>query len=1111
MELEYGNSGFVPYDSFEYIYKERELPEFGNVVSPYVRTISTWNFFLATGEGEIPFGFESQSFDDSEWELINTPSSWQTEGYGLPQNLLYNYPVELGVLAKRGEESISDKYILHSTNSEDEQIGLYRASVLFTEEDIDRALYLEFSGICGKFEVYLNGQRLAASGAVMTDRRVLLSDSAKPGMNQLAIAVYRWDRDKHGKIIKELMNFGFSGIIRPISVVAESLLELSNIHIRISDVPAAYVDTMTTAIATRQSSVAKVQRGDFMVKVDFRLKNHTDLIMPYNVRVSVLEARAEYDPYKLPYIKMNMQLAPGGTITSGEELRDECEFIALDVAKWSDATPVQYDIVLEVLDSENRTICAKRRRFGFRTAEIMMDKFHINDKPVKLNLVKYYEFDPQGGICVPTDRFRQDIILMKRAGINGIIGQGFPLSDTLLDLCDQYGLYVIASADRRYMKEYMESAMNHPSVIMWGIQEYGFDAEKCARVKAALQKLDDTRPWYCEADRTKKISDLAPFPTDAGAVYGPWEDLCLDRSRIFSKNKTGKNLFESIPGRSHFSDDDSDYKWIHHADLVGGKQKANSSIGQGIVDAERNPHPVFLDIKRQCSNIDIFPSPSDPTSLVLRNTHPFAYTPEVRLEWKVLLGGNKVMSGGGNINEIEPDGTRNLRFPLNIAKYLKDGWAEGKAELIDMYMEALSHEIVFDISLKLSKDTYYANEGYEIAFYQDVLAPECANPVAITEDNRPRLGSGAAPASDPDAPAIEGPEGGLIRTSSDEEKDTAEVMSGEGISPDKIVGGLTPELESKIDEQIENAMLTMDAIANAPKHETKIDPIVNKFKVISMPEYITVGNADSSFKFDRRTGAVCDIEVGGKHFIRGSFMPSFYRCPSNIDRTDRSFILAKTIFSKETDYEAIQQSLEFDTCRYGIENGVFSLVSRYRSFAMKGDILIAYEIPSSNMMKITMSFTPKYDLVRYGFRVPVEKDGMLCSWYGRGPGESYYDRKDSARIGYFAAGADKIYHPYARPAENSSHTDTAAMQLSFDKKTLKVTRTEGKKFDFTILPFTPEQMNDYLHEEQLMQNDTCELFVDFCSKEIERTSTNNTGLPLRKNVDYKDSFVISLK
>ena len=191
MELEYGNSGFVPYDSFEYIYKERELPEFGNVVSPYVRTISTWNFFLATGEGEIPFGFESQSFDDSEWELINTPSSWQTEGYGLPQNLLYNYPVELGVLAKRGEESISDKYILHSTNSEDEQIGLYRASVLFTEEDIDRALYLEFSGICGKFEVYLNGQRLAASGAVMTDRRVLLSDSAKPGMNQLAIAVYR--------------------------------------------------------------------------------------------------------------------------------------------------------------------------------------------------------------------------------------------------------------------------------------------------------------------------------------------------------------------------------------------------------------------------------------------------------------------------------------------------------------------------------------------------------------------------------------------------------------------------------------------------------------------------------------------------------------------------------------------------------------------------------------------------------------------------------------------------------------------------------------------------------------------------------------------------------
>ena len=66
---------------------------------------------------------------------------------------------------------------------------------------------------------------------------------------------------------------------------------------------------------------------------------------------------------------------------------------------------------------------------------------------------------------------------------------------------------------------------------------------------------------------------------------------------------------------------------------------------------------------------------------------------------------------------------RTLRFPLNIQKYLEDGWAEGRPELIEMYMSALSHEIVFDISLKLAKDTYYAS-GRAVRgsfFYQDVL------------------------------------------------------------------------------------------------------------------------------------------------------------------------------------------------------------------------------------------------------------------------------------------------------------------------------------------------------------------------------------------------------
>ena len=153
MDFEFSTDGFLPYDSFDYIYKDRTLPEFGDAVSPYERILSSWKFFVASDSEHVPFGFESASFDDSDWDIINVPSTWQTEGYGLPQNLLYNYPAELEKIAKRGEDSISDKYILKSNNDENDEVGIYRTTVIFTPQDIDRAIYLETSGICGRFDV----------------------------------------------------------------------------------------------------------------------------------------------------------------------------------------------------------------------------------------------------------------------------------------------------------------------------------------------------------------------------------------------------------------------------------------------------------------------------------------------------------------------------------------------------------------------------------------------------------------------------------------------------------------------------------------------------------------------------------------------------------------------------------------------------------------------------------------------------------------------------------------------------------------------------------------------------------------------------------------------
>jgi hypothetical protein len=1055
------------------------------------------------------------TFDDSEWALVNCPSTWQTEGFGLPQNLIYDYPIRLAENAARREESISDKYIMKSTGNDDDEVGIYRTTVVFTPQEIERALYIETSGICGSFKVFINDKLLCNSHALFTRKRLLISGLVKAGVNQITIIVNRYDRDDEGHVILDMMNFGFSGIFRPIMIVEDSLLELSNLHIKLEYVPSAYISEVAKmdALAVRES-VSRVPHGDFMIKVDFSMRNHTDYMIPYSDRISLLEARAEYDPYKLPFVNIKGQSEPVvGVVDALKETRASTDFVALDVAQWSDCTPVQYDIIFEVMDSEGKVICAKKKRFGFRTTEIVQDKLNVNDRRVNLMLVKYYEFDPQGGIAVPQDRMRQDIILMKRAGINGVIADGMPLSDEFLNLCDQYGMYVIATSADFYMRDYVEACMNHPSVVMWGIQKYNYNDEAAQRVKNECVLIDDTRPWYCEVTRAEKtgakkmrpqgkISDMRPLPSDAGAVFGPWEDLCLDRKKIFSLNRTGRNLFESIPGRTRFTDDDTLYKWIHHADLVGGKQKENSCIGQGIVDAERNPHPIYLDIKKQCQTIAIFASAGDPANLTMRNSNQFGYTEELDLEWKILLGGRAIMSGRGVIPEIEPFGSRTLRFPFSTEVFTTPGWAQGKAEFIEMYMNALSKELVFDITLKLHKDTYYAKAGYEVAFYQDVLTDNIASPVGRIKDST-GLGDGTKPKVDP---AMQ-----LGSGMNPDAEDEAEPALPGSIDDQAL---LTEEDGGRVEriEQSELAKINADLVGgDAPEEET-ISSVITKNTVSTVSHGLFVGKGNLRIGFSRDPGSLESLEIAGYNFLKGTLAPSFYRCPSNIDRTDRSFILARTVFSKESDYEQIQSSIKYIGSEYSSRDGEFTMISRYKSFAMHGEVILFYEVPQADILRVTLDFKPKYDMVRYGIRFPIVRDDCVCSWYGRGPGESYVDRKNAARLGVYSAGAGKIYHPYARPAENSSHTDTQIVKITNgDGDAIEIRRIgHNPKFDFTVLPYTPEQMNEFLHEEQLMNNDFCEFFCDFASKEIERTQDNITTQPVKKDVRYRETFELRL-
>ena len=163
------------------------------------------------------------------------------------------------------------------------------------------------------------------------------------------------------------------------------------------------------------------------------------------------------------------------------------------------------------------------------------------------------------------------------------------------------------------------------------------------------------------------------------------------------------------------------------SDVSDFEGNPNIEICYGI-STDKDSMNEFFDIddprRAVLIHADEYISLSDSTNLTMRNTNPFAYTEELDIEWKILMGGQTIVSGRGSIGEIEPYGSRTLRFPFEVEMFLTPGWAGDKPEFVEMYAKGLSHELVFDITLKLHKDTYYARAGYEVAFFQEILAEE---------------------------------------------------------------------------------------------------------------------------------------------------------------------------------------------------------------------------------------------------------------------------------------------------------------------------------------------------------------------------------------------------
>ena len=616
----------TPYSFFDEIYAQRKHPEFEAPPSPWRFDLREWKFAHADNRDIVPVGFADLETDDREWEDVTVPSVWQQNGHGSPMYLQYDPEIaeqqnRFGFL-KRKVAALSSDY-------KNDDVGVYRTRIEIPENYLGRSVYLLIAGVCGRFEVYLNGNRLISSGPVFSPKKLLLSDGLVAGINLITVMVFRFE-DVSGGVgrIADGTN-GFSGIFRSVSVVADSLLELRAVSVKTGWTNTehgteAYLDVFT------------------------RLYNHAEMPISATVDYKLIAVCEEYDIYNLPEIRLRISGNEGVVIDPQKKTSVENRILVRGVAPWSHATPNLYDLVVIIKDADDRIITVQKRRIGFRTVRDVDRKACVNEKHVFLKATRYFSFDPQYGLTVPPERMLQDVLLMKRAHLNTVLLPHFPADPIFFDLCDRYGLYVICPLDRRDPAASAESFSEHPCVIVWSMKMDSRDEALLEEIREAINSDSGSGLFYYLCRDTGTVSDFDPFGNDAGELFGEWQDLCLDRRF--------REEFESAgdPELSNRTESSQSLKYIHHGDLCEGGKGAPVAIAQGIVDAFREPHPEYEIVRRKCETISIKVPEEDPSRAIIVNRDLHGSTGELELEWSVFFGDSEIRFGRGIIPSLGP-------------------------------------------------------------------------------------------------------------------------------------------------------------------------------------------------------------------------------------------------------------------------------------------------------------------------------------------------------------------------------------------------------------------------------------------------------------------------
>lgn len=730
-----GHAIMMPFDSEKDALSAKE--------SNYKQSLNgKWKFYWQRGLKNQPENFQLTSFDDSHWDEINVPSVWQTQGYSVPYYYASTFPKAFS----------RSKGKIPSIDHDMQEIGFYRKSFTLNENFNGREIFLHFGAAKSALEIYVNGEFVGYSQGSMTPHEFNVTKVLKPGENVITAKLYRYS---DGSYLEDQDMWWLCGIYREVYLFAEPKLCLRDFYFK-TDFDDSYTDSNVTLnmyinnynnIRGKMTASAKLidsNNGEILLGTKETELSGGNEAVTFTETVKAPEKWSAETP-NLYTLVMTIEL--DGKIICVKTYKVGFKKVEIKGEKiYYNGMPLMIKGVnRHDFDCDNGW--AVPREIYTQDLDIMKQNninsirtSHYPDDPYFYDMCNKYGFYVMDECEVET---------------HGVRRKGVPGSNPV---------WTGAVVDR--MQRMVLRDRNNPCVFMWSLGNEAGDGSNFMEMKKAALALDHSRQFHYEGDfdltKSDVISRMYPTkdimeklgnkqpitislydnianqlaadskPIKAEMYEGKPVVLCEYAHSMenslgnfqeyiddFEKydNMCGGFIWDFVDQALHVKDENGNDNYLYGTDFQGQEPHKLIDIpnttamtgsnvyfcANGIIGADRKPHPQIVEVKHGYQNIGITAVDASIGEFKLKNKFLFTNLSDFNCKWVIKAEGEEVLSGELGKIECAPLEECNIKIDFDSSKLPKD------------------KEVILTVSFETTKESLGIEKDYEIAFEQFII------------------------------------------------------------------------------------------------------------------------------------------------------------------------------------------------------------------------------------------------------------------------------------------------------------------------------------------------------------------------------------------------------